>query len=913
MRVRRFLCVSLLLIPYPLLLYAQPKTDSLLNLIKTDKEDTNKINHLTTVGWTWRINNPDSAQAFASRALVLSNKLNFKKGIADAYKIMGSVKQSSGDFQGAIKILKQALDIYTELHNDKNIASVYNNIGISYESTGDYPQSLSYHTKALDIRKKINDKSGMAASYSNIGNIYYDEGNYPDALANDLKALSIDQELGDKWGVASDYGNIGNLYVRLNDDAKAVDYYNKALEMNSALNDKNGIAIDLYNIALVYSNQHKYKEALAYHFKCLQLKLEIKDSAGIAYSYSGIGAIYGYMHNYDSAINYQLRSMKIRTQISDKAGMVSSYGDLGESYKRTGHFPEAEAYLKKSEQLAKEINLKEDLKQTYLMLSSLYDTTKQFQQAFNYAQLYNNLKDSLVNEDKSKEIGKLEAKADYDKQLALQQADADKQALLADANSKKQKLTIIFIGAIALAVAIIAIIILRSLRVTRKQKALIESQKAIVEEQKILVEQQKAIVEEKNKDITDSIHYASRIQQALLTSDDYIGKYLKEYFILFKPRDIVSGDFYWAVAPPPPEGGIEEGYGYETSDPMLYGLLKSFVHEHRSAPTEAENIFWQLVRGKKIEGYKFRRQHIIGPYIADFVCLPSKLIIEIDGLIHELPERKTSDEQRTQYLNNLGFRVMRFTNNEVISKPDEVTKSVLTELQRIPPSGGGGASFLICAGDCTGHGVPGAFMSLLNISMLNEATLEKKIYSPEKILNDVRHHIIKALNPDGSDKGKDGMDCVLISLSAPPPPEGGILNKTKNPPSEGREAKTLMHFACANNPLWIISDPLGERKLTEFTPDKMPVGIQMGTEKPFTLHTAELKRGDCVYIFTDGFADQFGGPKGKKFKYKQLQELLQANAHKRMSSQKEALSDAFESWKGDLHQVDDVLIIGIRV
>ncbi|HSY77647.1 MAG TPA: SpoIIE family protein phosphatase, partial [Bacteroidia bacterium] len=269
---------------------------------------------------------------------------------------------------------------------------------------------------------------------------------------------------------------------------------------------------------------------------------------------------------------------------------------------------------------------------------------------------------------------------------------------------------------------------------------------------KQVVEQQKAIVDEKNKDITDSIHYASRIQRALLTTDDYIGKRLKEYFILFKPRDIVSGDFYWA--------------------------------------------------------------------------------------------------------------------NEVETNE--------------------GKRFLICAGDCTGHGVPGAFMSLLNISLLNEVNLERKINEPAKILDEVREHIIKALNPEGKDEeSKDGMDCILCSFNL---------------------TNYMLDFACANNPLWLVRN----NECIEYKADKMPVGIQEG-QKPFSAQKLKLEKGDMIYIFTDGYADQFGGPKGKKFKYKQLQEILVTNSTKPVKEQKAQLEKAFEDWKNDLEQIDDVLLIGIRV
>jgi len=144
-----------------------------------------------------------------------------------------------------------------------------------------------------------------------------------------------------------------------------------------------------------------------------------------------------------------------------------------------------------------------------------------------------------------------------------------------------------------------------------------------------------------------------------------------------------------------------------TADPITYGLLKEFVTEHRSKPTEAENILWEIVRGKKMAGFEFRRQHIISNYIADFVCLSEKLIIEVDGLYHQLPENKASDEVRTNELKNLGFDVIRFTNEQILNEPDHVINVIIqrSKQKRLelstsqsPPSGGRGAVFVSLPG-----------------------------------------------------------------------------------------------------------------------------------------------------------------------------------------------------------------------
>ncbi|MBL7888861.1 MAG: serine/threonine-protein phosphatase [Bacteroidia bacterium] len=197
--------------------------------------------------------------------------------------------------------------------------------------------------------------------------------------------------------------------------------------------------------------------------------------------------------------------------------------------------------------------------------------------------------------------------------------------------------------------------------------------------------------------------------------------------------------------------------------------------------------------------------------------------------------------------------------------------------------------FYMSAADCTGHGVPGALMSMMAVSKLNESIIEKNLIAPNEILDNVRKGIIASLNPEGSEEeSKDGMDCVLCAF-------------------DFEDMK--LDFAAANNPLWLVRDG----KVTEYAPDKMPVGKSPKENEPYTLKSIDLAKGDIIYIFTDGYADQFGGEKGKKFKYKQLQELLISNSHLPMQEQKQILANTIEKWMGKLEQVDDILVIGIKI
>jgi serine phosphatase RsbU (regulator of sigma subunit) len=285
------------------------------------------------------------------------------------------------------------------------------------------------------------------------------------------------------------------------------------------------------------------------------------------------------------------------------------------------------------------------------------------------------------------------------------------------------------------------------------------------------IEEQKKVLEEKNQEITDSINYAKKIQSALIPSEQEFNLHFKSSFVLFKPKDIVSGDFYWVT---------------------------------------------------KVE--------------------------------------------RSAAKHSVGF---------VSSSPDS----------DLPPQRF--YTFYV-TGDCTGHGVPGGFMTMLGISFLDEIINEKKILEPAKILDLLRERIIHTLKQTGSTgENKDGMDIVICRLD---------LNSK------------VLTYAAANNSLYVYSD----HKFNEYLPDKQPCGFHHET-KPFREHHIQLKEGDVIYTFTDGYADQFGGPRGKKFKYRQLEELTISLQDKSLKDQKTELEKTFENWKGNLEQIDDVCMIGIKL
>ncbi len=736
---------------------AQNQTiDSLKSFIKVSKEDTTKVNTLNNLCREIR-NTGDysSANQYANDALAVSKKIGFKKGEGKAYNNIGIIFDNQGDYKNALKNYSISLKIREEISDKEGIAGSYNNIGNIYYAQGNYSEALKNHLSSLKTRTEINDKNGMAICFMNIGNVYHLQGNYSDALKNQFSSLKIREELGDKQGIANCYNNIGNIYYSQNIYKEALKNQLASLKIRLEIGDKNGIGSSYNNIGIIHYLQGNYTEALANQLASLKIMEEIGDKRGIAMSYNNIGIIYKNKGNYEDALKNQLASLKLAEELEDKNGIANCYTNIGVIFTKQKKFKEALEYLDKGLTLSKEIGAKDYIKDTYSGLAELdsaqaagFQTPnsgpgKFWKQAFEHHKMAILYRDSLVNQETSKKLVESQMQYEFDKKESIVKAEQEKKDALNIAERRKQTIILYFVGFVGFLILCFAVFAYRSYR--QKQKA-----NSLLEEKNIYIEKQKILVEEKNREITDSINYAKRIQHSLLASKQFLNTNLPDHFIFFQPKDIVSGDFYWA--------------------------------------SELKN-----------------------------------------------------------------------------------------------------GQFALVTADSTGHGVPGAIMSMLNISCLNEAVNGQQLTAPNEILNYTRARIIHHLSNDGSEEGgKDGMDCSLISFDF---------------------SKKQLTYSSANNPVWIARG----NEILAFLPDKMPVGKHDKDSVSFTQHTIQLQKEDVVYTFTDGMADQFGGPNGKKFMYKQLKELLLSIAKLPLVEQGDLLKSAINKWKSHLEQVDDICVIGIRI
>ncbi|MDF1673935.1 MAG: tetratricopeptide repeat protein [Vicingaceae bacterium] len=641
----------------------------------------------------------------------------------------------------------------------KNYAGALNNLGIIYQESGELEQGLNTYEKCLKIHSELNNQGEIAICHTNMGVIYYRQGNIPKALQAYQKGLEIGDSLlrndknnqDFKAGIGSTLNNIGIIYHSQGDNKNALLYYKKSLKINRKVNDKAGVANALNNIGSIYVELMNFPLANKYYQEAIEVNKDIKDIKQLALNYQNIGNLFSHQGDYVLAQEYLQKSIDLCVQINDKYGLSGSTHNLGLAQKGIGNNIIAKQYIKRALEIAIEIKNPKLIMNTSKSLFEIFEEESNYNQALELYKLHIKMRDSLNSESTQKAAIQQQAKYEYEKQKAVDDAEHEKQiAIEQEAKEKQTILTYTTAGGLGL-VAIFLLVVFNRLKVTRKQKNIIEEQKQEVENQKEVVELAHNELEEKNKEITDSIQYAKRIQNAILPPNKVVKEYLQESFIYYKPKDIVAGDFYWleSVAP--------------TSN-------------------KKENIL------------------------------------------------------------------------------------------------------LFAAADCTGHGVPGAMVSVVCNNGLNRSVREYGLTDPGEILNKTREIVVQEFEKS-EEEVKDGMDIALCSLE-----------------------ENKLQYAGAHNPLWIIRDG----KLFETKANKQPIG-QFDNPEPYTTHTLELQKGDSIYIFSDGYADQFGGDKGKKLKTANFKQLLLSIQKEPMEKQKQLIDEAFENWKGDLEQLDDVCVIGVRI
>lgn len=707
--------------------YAGNEIDSALSILSTQKLDSNKVNTLNFLCWKYSdLGQNEKTLQYANEAVRIAEKINFKRGERAAR----------------------------------------NEIAIVYINTAAYEKAIMELNKTISLALKINDSVSAAKALVNMGNVYNRMSNYTLSLDYYQQALAIFEKLNQAYATAFIYNLIGTIYLDFKEPSIGEKYFKKALKIRTDINDEAGIGETQANLGSLYFKVKKKSLAKHHAMEALKLLEVLDDKRYMAKTLMIIGRIYEYENKTDSAIFYIEKAKKISLEFNDTPEYVKALINLSFIYINLKNYQKAKTLLTEALPLAINTGEKELLRNIYNGLSESEEGLGNYKVSLEYQKKYKAYTDSIFNIDNSNSLSELKTLYEVDKKESeLKTLNRIEQAKK-DAQIQRQKtLRNAFVLGFILMIAL-AFTIYRSY--LQKEKA-----NQLIAKQKQEVEQQKEIVEHQNEEILSSITYAKRIQSTILPPQKVVKSYLDNSFILYLPKDIVAGDFYWM----------------------------------------------------------------------ETVQLADEPIREIEN---------GKEAKNNQRINSSAHQLILFA-----------------------------------ACDCTGHGVPGALVSVVCSNALNRVVKEYRITKPAQILDKVAEIVVNDFSKDENENVQDGMD---ISFCA--------LNKEKR----------ILYWAGANNPLWIVRNG----NLIEYKADKQPVGKYDGI-KPFTNHEIPLEINDTLYLFTDGFADQFGGEKNKKLTKARFKEILININNLRLEEQHQYLLDFLNEFKGSNEQVDDILVMGVKI
>ena len=665
---------------------------SLKSKLPSLNEDTNKVLVLKDIGFYFHFSNPDSGLIYSKQGLKLAEKIGWQKGIASSYNSIGVNYNAKTEYTNALEAHKYALQIREKLKDSKAIAASLGNIGLIYESLADYPSALEYQQKGLKIFTALNNLKMITLSYVNIGNIYDKIGDYKKALSYQSNALGIAKSLNNEELLVLAYSNIGNIYLKLENYDSAFVFQNKGIELSNISGNIRATLDGYGNLGIIAAKKRDFSKAIEYQEQCLKLAAEISDEYSLGMAKNNLSGLYFNLGQYDKSIQ------------------------IGES----------------ALEIARRIKALDIEKESHRLLSLSYEKKTDVAQSYNHFKDYIKLRDIIFSDENTKLLTTKELQFEFEKEMDKRKLQEDKRKSLSLLELKKQKqIRYLFTAAL-----ILTMVLLFFVYKSYKQKTKINIELGI----------KNKTIEHQKKEITDSINYAKRIQNAILPDLNLMKTELKNSFVLYEPKDIVSGDFFF-----------------------------------------------------------FKKQQ------------------------------------------------------------DEIS--------------------IACA-DCTGHGVPGAFMSMIGMKELQIAN--EKYNTPSEILHFLNIQIKETLKQNNIDGTRDGMDIAFCKITG-----------------------TKVLYSGANRPLWILKKEA--TSIEEVKSTKVAIGGFTDNDQHFENHTIECNAGDTLYMFSDGYADQFGGNQNKKLTTKKLKNLLLSFQNETMEYQHSILKSFILEWRGENEQIDDVLVIGIRI
>ncbi|MDX1351143.1 MAG: tetratricopeptide repeat protein, partial [Putridiphycobacter sp.] len=589
----------------------------------------------------------------------------------------------------------------------------------NYENKlGNFDVGTNLHYQALDIAENLNNDTLRAKIFFRIGISFMKADNIPIAQKYLQSAIDVNTRLRDTVKLSGSYMSYGNSYKNSGVYDSALFYYQKSLDLAEIVGSVRNKAGNYNNMGNVYRIQGNYKSAINYYKKAVELNKETGNKTWLSYNYNNLGVTYLAMKQYNKALKYYQESLLIKEELGDHASKISTYENIAEIF-----------YLKRNYRLAYEnLQKAEDFKAQYQNEEKLNFT------ASLEAKFQNEKKEALLKQ----------LKAEQELQAITLAAQQKKLALQDEIKAERNKMMIILL-VIIISLLFALILFWRNANQKKQYVQTLHKKNNQIRSVNNDLSKAQMVLMKKNNEITDSITYAKRIQAAILPSQKLLKSTLENAFVMYLPKDIVAGDFYWTE---------------QVNDKVLFAVA-----------------------------------------------------------------------------------------------------------------------------DCTGHGVPGAMVSVICNSALNASIKNEGLSTPGEILDHTTEIVLKQFSKAEEDV-KDGMDIALCSY---------------------HKESRILEYAGANIPLWLLRDG----KVIEIKATRRPVGKHV-IQQAFQTHKIEIKANDIIYLSSDGFADQFGGRRNKKYMKKNFKKLLVDVSEKSIAKQNELINTVFIDWKAENEQVDDICVMGIR-
>lgn len=549
--------------------------DSLISIIKKDPlKDTQFVKNCNEIAFAFNRINPDSAKIFSTKALSLANKLNYKSGMASSYNAMGIYYHMLAKYDSAILYYEKSRSIKELVGDKKGVVTSQNNIGIIFYLQGKYDKALRTFNSSLQTQESIRDTAGIPNTLNYIASVHYFLSNYENALGFYLRAMDLYIKMKDKRGLSQAYNNLGIVYSELNNIDKAIENYTNSLQLANETGAKDMVTTCYNNLGTVFQKRKDYTKALEYFEKSLALSRELKIIEGIAFNLERIGQVMEAENKLEDALLKYKEALAIQEQAGQVYNTASVLKSLGSVYNTLNRTAEAITCYERALKAAQQIKSKNLIAEISLSYAKLLKKNKDYKKAYYYWQQYSSLKDSIIGEEKNKRMAEMQTRFDIDtkeseitlltKSKSVEELKLDEQK----ENIEKQRVTIYASIAGIILMLTLGFFVFKSYREKKKINSLLE-------EKNNSISQQKQILEVKSQLITNSIEYAKNIQDIILPDNKIFKDLFPDSFVLFLPKDVVSGDFFWLL-----NSGVNDECILAAIDCVGHGVPGAFMSLH---------------------------------------------------------------------------------------------------------------------------------------------------------------------------------------------------------------------------------------------------------------------------------------------------------------------------------------------